>query len=293
MTIFLAIACGIIAVGFFAVAWRYFSLKRDLRKMTAMLEYIRENDTNARLVTTTHDADISALIHSANETLAQSREGYFELLKTEAAMKRAITNISHDLRTPLTSATGYLQMLDTADEATRARYLRIISGRLDTLAVLMQRLFEYTRAAEGEIHISRVNIADVLRDAIAAMYSQLEAGGFTVEANIPDACFAPCDEHALARILANLLDNAVAHGHSHLRVTLTAGNPPVIEISNSIEEAPDTAHIFDRFYTADAACTGKRTGLGLAIAQNLAGKMGGTITASVEGKTMIMRIHFP
>lgn len=295
MMVLLAIACAVFGIGFFAVLIKLLSAKRDLRKISQKLTDITQTDTNSRLTTDTFDKDISALIQAINRMLQNNRQGFLEVQRTETALKRAITNISHDLRTPLTSARGYLQMAEKgqADRDALARYHGIIHGRLDELTTLMDSLFAFSRAVEGNITLTRVNIGNTLRETLVGNFAEIEAKGFTVEDNIPDTLvYSLCDEDALKRVVQNLISNATTHGKDYLRVHLTDG---VIEIANKVEDMYrlDVDNIFERFYTADTSRTSKRTGLGLAIAKELTEKMGGSIFAQKDGNMLVVSVKLP
>jgi len=179
------------------------------------------------------------------------------------------------------------------DEETLRHYLAIIHDRLDALTILMNSLFAFSRAVEGNISLQPLNIGNVLRDTLVGSFAELEGGGFIVEANIPDApIYCTCDEEALKRVVQNLITNASIHGKDYLRVQLSGG---VIEITNKTDELHqiDVYNIFDRFYTADTARTNKRTGLGLAIAKELTQKMGGSISAKKDGDMLVMKVCLP
>jgi signal transduction histidine kinase len=273
-----------------------FFIKRDLRKMSRKLGKIAEGDTNTRLTTDTFDKDVAALAESVNAMLERNRHDVFEKVRADAALKRAVTNISHDLRTPLTAAMGYLQMLKSTeiDDETRARYLEIIQGRLEALSALMNSLFEFSCVIEGSIEVTatKVNICNVLRDVLSDSHTELQNKGFSVDINIPDTpkmCI--CDEDAVRRVIHNLVKNVYVHGREYLRVRLVGG---VIEIANKADGLAelDTDGIFERFYTTDASRTSKNTGLGLAIVKELVERMGGHISAEVEGDLLVMRVSF-
>ncbi|MDR0294478.1 MAG: HAMP domain-containing histidine kinase [Oscillospiraceae bacterium] len=273
-----------------------FFLKRELRRLRRRLDEIIKTDTNARLTTVTSDKDVAALAAGINAMLERNRRGLFEKARAEAALKRAVTNISHDLRTPLTSALGYLQMLEAPglDGETRARYLQTVRGRLEALSALMNSLFEFARVIEDNtaFDVRKINICNILRDAFSESYAELEKKGFTVDADIPDApVLCLCDEDALRRVLQNLIKNVTVHGREYLRVRVNGG---VIEIANKADglDELDTGRIFERFYTADASRTSKNTGLGLAIAKELTERTGGHIAADVEGDMLVIRIGF-
>ena len=275
-----------------------FFLKRELRRLRRQLGGIVEIDTNTVLTTTTSDKDVAALAASINTMLERNRRTLFEKNSAEAALKRAVTNISHDLRTPLTSALGYLQMLESADldDVTHARYVETIKGRLEALSALMNSLFEFARVIEDdkELDVKEVNICNVLRDMLSESYSEFETRGFAVDIKIPDSPeMYLCNEDALRRVLQNLIKNAYVHGKEYLRVRLDSGE---IEITNKADGLVglDTDGIFERFYTADASRTSKNTGIGLAIAKELTARMGGHIAASVESnKLFSIKVTLP
>jgi len=263
--------------------------------MGGKLADISQIDTNARLTTTTFNKDIVNLTESINLMLGKNRQDYIEVQRMEAILKRAITNISHDLRTPLTSAKGYLQMAENSniDDETRTRYLAIIRGRLDALTVLLNSLFAFSRAVEGDITLQPMNIGNALRDTLVDSFSEIESKGFIVETSIPDTpVYCLCDEEAFKRVLQNLITNAIVHGKDYLSVRLSDG---VIEIANKSDAMQhiDVHSIFERFYTADASRTNKCTGLGLAIAKELITKMGGSISATKDGGIFTVCIRLP
>ena len=291
------IACGLLTVALIAAVCKLVLMKNDIRQLGNKLSGIVHTDTNARLITRTFDKSVSALIQSINAMLKKNRKDHFEAQRTEAELKRAITNISHDLRTPLTAARGYLQMLESPDidAETRSRYLEVIRGRLDNLTVLMSDLFEFARIIEGNttFDIQQVNIGNALRDALSEAYGELERKGFTMVVDIPNApntCL--CDPDALRRVLQNLLKNVCIHGKEYLRIRLAEGK---IEISNKADglNKIDVAHMFERFYTSDASRNNKNTGLGLAIAKELTERMGGQLLASKENDVLVMQIVLP
>jgi len=295
MIVVLWIAYGFLAIGFAAICIKHCLLKKDIKQLGCKLDEIIRTDTNANLRTDTFDADIISLIQTINKTLDKSRRDYNDAKQIETDLKRAITNISHDLRTPLTSAKGYLQMAESGglDDETMQRYIGTIRGRLDDLTILMDSLFAFSRAIEASISPARVNVSNVLRDALSGSYAEIESKGFEVESHIPDApVYFLCDEDALKRVTQNLITNAIVHGKQYLSVRLSEGQ---IEISNKADRLNliDTHDIFERFYTADTSRANKRTGLGLAIAKELTEKMGGQISATKDGDMLVMRVCLP
>ena len=292
-------ACGLLFAGFAFFFIKWLLLKRDARQLGDSLRMILETDTNAQMETISFEKEIVTLADRVNAVLEKSRRSHLESRRAETDLKRAITNISHDLRTPLTSAKGYIQMLEKmrsdenpAEADTSLRYLATVRGRLDALTVLMDSLFAFTQAVEGNITTEQINVGNTLRDVLSDHYMELKNRGFTVESEIPETPqYAMADAEALKRVIQNLLVNAYIHGRDFLRVTLSDGT---IEIANKVSHTDtiDTQRIFDRFYTADASRTHKRTGLGLAIAKELTEKMGGSINAGITNDMLTMRLVF-
>ena len=292
--IFLWIACGTFATGFAIAIIKLYLFKKDIRQLGNNLKKIISIDTNAQLRTNTFDKDITALIENINGLLNKSRHDFLESLRSETELKQALTNISHDLRTPLTSAKGYLQMLmkGQLDDKDASRYLAIIQGRMDALTDLLDSLFAFSRAVEGNINICRVNVCNVLRDVLSSNYIELINKGLDVKSIIPDSpVYLKCDENALVRIIQNLIKNACVHGKTRLWVRLVDGK---IEIANNVELSGeiDMHRIFERFYTVDTSRSNKRTGLGLAIAKELTEHMNGRISASMENDMFNIKIEF-
>ena len=270
-------------------------IKKDIRQINKTLELIKNEDTNTKLTTQTFDKNVCELCNNINDILEESRKTKVECERSNAEFKRAITNISHDMRTPLTSAIGYLQMLQSENINTekQAEYIGIVESRLQSLSTLMGSLFEFAKIIEGnvELNIQKVNICNVLRDCLSESYSELENKGFSVDVNIPDEpVIWACDVNAIRRVLQNLLKNVCVHGLDYLRVSLLNDT---IEIANKTVGEVDTERIFERFYTSDLSRTSKNTGLGLAIAKELTTQTGGVIAANKEGELLSMRIHMP
>ena len=289
--------CVVLALVLAASLLRLFLLKRELRHLTQSLEQIIQTDTNAQLTTTSLDGDVLAFAEVINNALEESRHNYFERQRTEVALKRAITNISHDLRTPLTSAKGYVQLMgsENLDEQDRIQYAQVVQGRLDTLSELMDALFEFARITEGELEFKpqKVDVSSLLRDLLSEAYPDLGERGFRLEVDIPDQpAYCICDEVYLKRAVQNLIKNVLVHGRDYVHVTLTDGT---LEITNAADDLDrlEIDQIFDRFYTFDASRSGKNTGLGLAIAKELITRMGGHISASKESSTLSVRIELP
>lgn len=273
-------------------------LRGDISQINETLELIINEDTNTKLTTQTFNKDVCALCNNINAILDNRRKSNIEHERANAAFKQAITNISHDIRTPLTSAIGYLQMLrgENITPQKQAEYLEIIENRLLSLSNQMGSLFDFAKIIEGKtaLDIKAADICKTLREAITECYAELEMKKFKVEVNIPDKpVYLMYDENSLCRILQNLLKNVCEHGREFLRISVIEGEAKsAIEIANKADlSAVDTSRIFERFYTADVSRTSKNSGLGLAIARELTERMGGGISATADGGMLVVRLE--
>jgi len=293
MIISICILLGILL----AVSLLYtYTKKREVRNLSLTLLAIINADTNTKLTTATGCKDMAAFVNSINKLMQHNHDIVLAVTRQEANLKRAVTNISHDLRTPLTAAKGYLQMLESPalDEETRAKYLQIVQERLATQTTLMDSLFEFAQVLEGNetSSLEDVNLCNIMRDVLSANYAQLAEKGFDVDAQIPDIpVIMRGSKDAVERILQNLIRNSCVHGKEYLRITMSED---MIEIANKVENIHDIdpSQLFDRFYTADAARTNKTTGLGLAIVKELATQMGWNVEAKVVGEMLVLRVGF-
>ena len=201
----------------------------------------------------------------------------------DAAQRRLLANISHDLRTPIASIAGYTDALQRGLGNEPDRFLRVIAAKADDLAQLTDDLFYAARIDAGDLDLKHgaVDLAESVRRSVLGFEPQLASAGARVEVRVPDErCLVEGDASALSRILSNLVSNSIRHGSggTHLAVDmLQDGADFAVRISNDGHPLPDDVErLFDRGVTGPAG----GTGLGLAIARELVERMGGSVTAT-------------
>ena len=206
--------------------------------------------------------------------------------------RRAVTNISHDLRTPLTAICGYLELLETEEMTDNTkRYLEQIANRTEALKALTEELFRYSVISSvSEPNCEQVNVGRVLEDTLISFLGAFEQKNITPNISLPDnAVFRTLDKSALSRIFGNIIGNAIKYSSGDFAVTMSENGE--IVFSNTAPElsSVEVGRLFDRFYTVDSAH--KSTGLGLSIAKLLTERMGGSISADYKENTLSIFIN--
>lgn len=258
----------------------YRALNEIDREFSAKLD----TDTNTIISVSSGDRRIRRFAASLNCELRRLRHERLRFQSGNQELKEAITNIAHDLRTPLTAILGYLELLEKEEKSeTVAHYTAVIHNRADALKQLTEELFQYSVivANEKEILLEELCLNDVLEESIAAYYDVLQTRGITPKITIPETQVMRCLNRAsLSRIFANILSNALKYSDGDLEITLFDTGEIVFSNTASNLDFVQVEKLFQRFYTLETARNS--TGLGLTIAQILVEQMGGEIRAQYE-----------
>lgn len=289
------ILCGVLALILLAVLLHLRGMRRDLRGLTEQLEDRLSTDTNNVLYLTGGDRAVRTLAASLTAQLRRLRAQQLEYISGDKKLREAVTNISHDLRTPLTAISGYLELL--ADEPLSPdirRQLDVIAGRTAQMQQLTEELFRYALILSDEDSgtVERVCINAVLEESIAGYFAALTKRGIEPEITLPETrVYCRCSRSALARVFSNLLNNALKYSSGDLCITMDTGG--CIRFCNHAPELRETdlQRLFERFYTVESAQ--HSTGLGLAIARTVTGQMGGSISADYEDECLTITMQLP
>ncbi len=273
--------------------------RRQVRKTGRQLEFLKARRTNLRLTSDLPLKEFNELIDGINEVLDQSREIRERSQHNEMQLKETITNLSHDIRTPLTSLDGYFQLLQQSDsEEERRKYVGIIQSRISSLKEMLEELFTYTRLqdADYELETELIDFGKCVYDTVFSFYDECQNRGIEPQVDFCDGhLFVRGNEEAVRRALQNLIRNALVHGHKGISLELFEENgKAVFRCSNDVAhpEEIDIERVFSRFYKADSARTHTSTGLGLSIAKGLVERMDGEIRAELEGERFVVEILF-
>ena len=267
-------------------------MRRSAREITDEIRDRLTSDTNTPITITSHDRRMQELAILINRQLKDLRKEYLQYHHGNTELKTAITNISHDIRTPLTAIAGNLYMIGKTDDISEIReYISTIEERTETMKQLTEELFRYSviLSDEGEQDTEEVYVNQVLEESIGGFYPVLTKRGIIPQIDITDTHIVRNMRRSdLARVFSNLLNNALKYSDGDLEITLT--DKGEITFTNTAKDlsAVEVEQLFDRFYTVEVARNS--TGLGLSIARTLVDRMGGTITADYDEDRLMIKI---
>ncbi|MDY3918889.1 MAG: HAMP domain-containing sensor histidine kinase [Candidatus Limivivens sp.] len=241
-------------------------------------------DTNTTVSVSIPDPEIRRLALFINRELKALRKERLRLQQGDLELKNAVTNIAHDLRTPLAAISGYLELMESVPTDEKGhRYLTVIRERTEALKRLTEELLQYSviTSACDEINPADLSLKSELEIALAGAYGMLSEGGIEPEIHMPEADVKrTLDNTAFQRIFSNILANTAKYSDGDLTVILTEAGEILFRNQASGLSQVEADRLFERFYTVENAKGS--TGLGLSIAKQLTEKMGGSIRAEWE-----------
>lgn len=273
---------------------KHILMKNEINNILESLVYILKSDTNNLITVSSNDKDLKNLANALNKSLKSLRKKELEYRNGNQGLKSSITNMSHDLRTPLTAIRGYLDLMESENLNKRQRkYLKIIDVKVNDLISLTEELFYFSKAKDEEekIKCEPVLINDVLEEVIVSFYALFKESKITPTISISDEKITRLvNKDILKRIFENIISNAIKYGEKEVLITLDSDG--VIVFSNKTYEIDATSleKIFDRYYTVKNVK--KSTGLGLSIAKQLVELMNGCIKAEYKSNYLQIKIWF-
>ena len=288
------ILVALLGVLLLILAGKVYTLRKSARQLREGMAQQLERETNTLLSVSSGDREMRALADALNGQLAQLRAERQRYQHGDLELKEAITNISHDLRTPLTAIVGYLALLEGEEKSEAVeRYLSQISNRTQVLHQLSEELFAYALlTAPQPLHPQRVDLRGLVEEALLSYCGAMEQRGMEPTIQLPEGRVERnLDPTAAGRVLSNIISNALKYSAGDFAVTMTPDG--VITFANS---APDlnpvlVQRLFDRFFTVETAR--HSTGLGLSIAKLLTQQMEGTLEAKYQEGQLVITLSFP
>lgn len=270
-------------------------MQRGADEIADSLSERLETDTNILIDLSCRDCHMRKLAADINIQLKKLRKEHIRFEQGDLQLKNAVTNISHDLRTPLTAICGYLDLLENEDKSPQAsRYIEIIKERTEVLKQMTRELFHYSvvNSTKNEISVEKVEINRVLEESISAHYAVIKEHNIEPEISITEKkIIKNLNAESLSRIFQNIIGNVVKYSDGDLKIILDDKGKMIFSNRTKTIDKIQIQRLFDRFYTVDTA-DNKSTGLGLSIAKMLTEQMGGKITAEFENTVISIIIEF-
>lgn len=276
--------------------FRYITLKRDIKELKKQLEYTDKTGSHFRYFSVSMDYDMQQIINLLNEIKDKNQKVQYQALQMDMNLKEMISNISHDIRTPLTSIYGYIQLLEECEDNERMQYYQIIKQRLDYLNTLLEELFLYTKLVNGSVEftLSEVSVYDLLCQTLLPFHNQFEEKRIHLDLVFEDEnCRIESDELYLKRIFNNLINNVLMHGMDKLTITQRVYHDFVyIQFRNNVKNSNIKAEqLFQRFYTGDQSRNKQGSGLGLAIVKELVEGLEGSVDVSLNKGELLLDLY--
>lgn len=274
--------------------------KRNLRALSREFKMLILEEGNGELHLGSPSSDMEKFLEVFHSYMEKTRENQLSVKKKEQELKDEIANISHDLRTPLTSMKGYLRLLEDKDitEEERKNYLAVIERKTEQLQYLVEQLYEYTnlRDKAEALCLEKTELYGFFCNQILNYYHDFETKGIQVQLPKEQQCEVLADKQSLERIFANMIGNALKYGKDYWKIEIENTNSTVKMIfqnpANGLTEE-EVSHLFERFFMQEQSRTVGGSGLGLTIAKMLMESMGGDMTAKLEAEELRFELQFP
>lgn len=279
----------------------YFLIKmqRQIGDICRQLAFLLKNDSNMMITTHIKIGNFKHLVSLLNEIMEIRRKERQKYKEKEQMIADTYTNLSHDIRTPLTSLNGYFQLMENANQEEQKRYIKVIQERIESLKEMLEELFMFTKLRNDSftLELKKCCITSILKNIIFAYYDDWSKCGIVPELSFSEKqLYIEGNEAGLRRVIQNIIKNGMDHGQDKIKVQLFEQEEKIcLWICNEVKntEEIDISKVFQRFYKADGARSRTSSGLGLSIVQEFVLKMHGEIHAEILGNEFWIKVSFP
>ena len=283
----LVLICAILVV-------KLYLIKHSIKEIKNGFTDVLESDTNNIITISSSDKDIKALTINLNNNLIELRNQKLKYENGNQELKKIITNISHDLRTPLTAINGYIDLLKEEDiSKTQEKYLKIVQRKSNELKELTEQLFEFSKTMDVDINIKKENccINEILEETLISYYNIFKEKNIIPTVLIcNEKIYKAINKNSLIRIFENILSNVLKYSSGDFKVELKNNGEIIFSNKATSLDATTVQKIFDRYFTVENAK--RSTGLGLAIAKQLVELNSGSIEANFIKDMLTIKIKF-
>lgn len=271
MSIYFYITITVLIIILIVLILKLFFIKKSIKEIRSNLSRILKSDTNNLITIDTNNKEISELANTLNIELKNLRRERLQYENGNQELKRSITNISHDIRTPLTAISGYIDLIkQNEDKEKQEEYIRIIERKTNDLINLTEQLFDFSKTVDitPQIKKEKICINEILEESLANFYGVFKEKNIIPKLEITDKkIYKFVDKNAITRVFENILSNVIKYSSGNFKVKLESNGKIIFSNKASSLDATTVEKIFDRYYTVENAK--KSTGLGLSIAKQL------------------------
>ena len=279
----------LVIIGIFIALYIFYA--SELKNINTQLKKINEAKTNSKILLTSSNKELRKLIIEVNKNIEEKQNSEAIYKRLDLGIRQSIANISHDLRTPLTSVMGYIHLIEdeNLEKEERSEYLDVIKNRTRDLEELITSFYDLSRleGKEYKFEMTSININNIMCEVLGSFYKDLLKSNIKSIVDVEETpYFIIGDNIATKRVISNLVQNIIKYGEGDVIFSLKRNGDYVVTIfENKAEKITkeDVEKLFERFFTADRSRTGKSTGLGLAITKELVQQMGHEIKAELIG----------
>ena len=265
-------------------------IKKSIQEIRFSLKEILKSDTNQLLTVSSSNPEIRELADDLNRELKDLRKQKLQYENGNEELQKSITNLSHDMRTPLTAISGYLDLIKDK-KSKQEEYLAIIERKTKDLITLTEQLFDYSKAMDTTAQIKKEKccINEILEETLASYYPIFQENKIEPQVNMTQVkIYKWMDKNTMIRVLENIISNGIKYSEGDFKITLGPDGKITFSNRTTSFDRATIEKIFHRYYTVENAK--KSTGIGLAIAKQLVELNGGKIEAKYENENLMIEI---
>ena len=280
--------------------WFIMKYQRQIKDICRQLWFLKDHDSNMMISSEIRFGGVGYLADTLNEIVELRKREQKKYLDKEKSISDIYTNLSHDIRTPLTSLDGYFQLLKESEiTEEQQHYILVIQERISSLKNMLEELFTFTKLQNDDyvLELSTCSLNRILKDTLFSYYDIWKENDIEQKFEITEEpLMIEGNPQALGRTIRNIIKNGFEHGEKQFEVHLERKEQrAVLSLKNMVSEPDkiDISRIFERFYKADEARSDSSTGLGLSIAKEFVLRMKGEIRAELDENWFSVNIELP